>query len=565
MQPGIVTLIVGLGLDGRDAVLGDGRGRSTTGRLVPPRFDDEPEPQGVVLPGHELALQASERARAEALWGTLSQGEAGDIGQALARLVGEADAAGRAVVLAVDARSEATAALPWELLTVREEIGTVLRLVGGPSHRSGPPGRPTLAQWVVDAAEPTCRAVAQRVAERCPDVLDLEDCGEGPLCLHIVAHGVVGETAVGLALGHEGVEGPDGARRRLGDQLDHCRVLLLSVCHGGAGLRAPGDSPAARLAATRVPVVVAASQAFDSEAAGCFASELLAALGEGSAVLDAVRRARQALSVAALPTPRGRWWTPRVLVSDLAALSPSADLAALTELARQRARLDGWFGVEHLLESLVGSSCSTPLLERCRAPLERLLRVHPRVPGRPGQPRLTPRLAALLPADLPRADLPLGDEVDTLLRRLLGVPWLAEALPAPVLAQALSPLGEPGGATVEPPRVSRPPAPTGPGLWLEVQGGPEDGRLLQLSAPGQVLGRWSEEIRSDVQLGRPPGPWDPTLSRQHLRWLGGRRLEALAAVRLDGAESDLRGELRIRRDTTIRLGSATCLRVLAIR
>ena len=118
-----------------------------------------------------------------------------------------------------------------------------------------------------------------------------------------------------------------------------------------------------------------------------------------------------------------------------------------------------------------------------------------------------------------------GAETDALVVALLTVPWVAQRIDPAIRASLTPPSTDwgttPAGAGVRPPRV-------GPGLVLEVLGGPDDGREVDFGAPGEVLGRWAPETDACHTLYRGPGPADRSLSRSHLRYEGGRRVRALA-------------------------------------
>ncbi len=210
---------------------------------------------------------------------------------------------------------------------------------------------------------------------------------------------------------------------------------------------------------------------------------------------------------------------------------------ALWTRAEELGRPLGYLGVEHLLLAL----CERPggpweaWLRVARPALDRVAREQPELVGPWSGP--TPRARAL--QGLPGA--------------LLRVPWLARRLDPGLLGQ----LAEHGLHAPS----SWEELPSGPGMLLEVWGGPEDGRRLTLLHRHQHLGRWQAGNEGEgPRLYGPDMAEDSSVSRQHLQYLGPGRLLILAPTRRDGQL--LRGEVLVRPGDLLTLGERTRLEVL---
>jgi hypothetical protein len=96
---------------------------------------------------------------------------------------------------------------------------------------------------------------------------------------------------------------------------------------------------------------------------------------------------------------------------------------------------------------------------------------------------------------------------------------------------------------------------------LEVVAGPEDGRRLVLSQPGQVVGRWDPTASEDdlpTRLFLPPSAASARISRAHLVFPGPGRIQAqtrTARVRGSLTEAVVSGEA-----TTVKRGDVLLLR-----
>jgi hypothetical protein len=145
------------------------------------------------------------------------------------------------------------------------------------------------------------------------------------------------------------------------------------------------------------------------------------------------------------------------------------------------------------------------------------------------------------------------------------VPWLAALLDPALRARLLAPPEDDGRGTLPLEPVEAPPL-SAEGLALEVEAGPEDGLLLVLRAPGQVLGRWDPgqpEVR-ELRLYVDRAEADRTLSRQHLTLEGPGLLRLRGATRLQrgaGPSQPAQGVVAVEAGDLLVLGAGTRLRV----
>jgi hypothetical protein len=259
-----------------------------------------------------------------------------------------------------------------------------------------------------------------------------------------------------------------------------------------------------------------------------FPDDARAAFLEGMVLEDdplrAVEGARQAVR-----DQRGPWWMPRVVLSDRSIASRTV----LWERAAQIGRSSGYLGVEHLLMAL----CERPdgaWLRSARSALDHIARAQPVFVGPWSGP--TPRVQQL--TRLPGS--------------VLRVPWVARALP-PAMLRGAPPAA--GGHAWEQP------VPAGAGMLLEVWGGPEDGRRVTLLHRTSHLGRWTEDASAlGPRLYGPEMASDPSLSRQHLQYLGPGQLLVLAPTRING--TPVKGAVEVRPGDRLELGRGTTLEVL---
>lgn len=505
------------------------------------------------------------------------------LGERAARQRARAEARGEPMVIGLELRSDAVAELPWELLEAdpggRSAVAPaqVFRVCPGPV----PPPRQAVGvhvdAWLPEPRDPACRRAADALSEQLAgadgvsfrvlpgiagllDVPLLRDAG-GPLhVLHVlVPAGRLPEVMETLA--PVDPEAPTGAVRLLAG----VDAVVLDRC-GDAGF----DSTAApRLARAGVPVVVLGGSPPGGDTGAAFAHGLYRALAAGRPTGDAVSAGRRAVAGTGDEAAPARWWAFRSWVRHAAALEnatvpapdlpplwprPSAASARVLREAWRVAPYHGGLGVEALAHGLAWAppdGWMDPALFAAAVPALRDFAASAAPMSHHGQLRASPRVIAL------GTLLPTPFSPEALLRALVSVGRVADAFGAALVARVLQ--GHSGGVT----GAARPPVRGPRSLVLEVESGPEEGRVLSLETPGQHLGRWDPAAPADpaTTLYRDM-PWDPSMSRRHLRFHGSRTLEALrpATLRRGGRTSEVVGIFEASPADRLRLGS-TWLRV----
>ncbi|HND31469.1 MAG TPA: hypothetical protein PLA94_15815, partial [Myxococcota bacterium] len=156
----------------------------------------------------------------------------------------------------------------------------------------------------------------------------------------------------------------------------------------------------------------------------------------------------------------------------------------------------GFLGVEHLAAAIVRAGRPSPLISLALPCLQLVAAML--VPTESdGRLRMSPRMDGLV------RRLREGFSLEDLVAQLLLVPWVSAILGEP-LVRRIRELVPPAMPTPDEPTE---PAPVrGGGLALEVMGGPDDGRVLLLTEPDQVLGRWDPSVGSPTTLKPGPAP-----------------------------------------------------------
>jgi len=589
-----LTLTIGTGVEGEGAALWGVGGAPATG-LLPPgmveRIAGEVEaalaaPAGLLLAASDVDSAARERAAAEALGRLVAPPGMQAIRDALVA----ARSRSEALVLAVDARSDALRRLPWELLAGlppgRSPLGVdaVVRLsTREPPAAPSPADRLDVRLWAPQADDLVVEAVVDGLRQRAEadprialvelpaDLVGTPPRPDGPALLHVVSHGLAAISGVGLA-GPGGVQAAETVTRALAPWADGCVLAIADVCEGAAASDDPADSPAWRLALAGLPVVVGPRTRWAMEASAAFREGLLAALLDGAALLPAVEAGRGRLRSLAVAHESCRWWTPLTIVATplatrITAIRPPARipgwppcdpaLAAVLHHAVDAAR--GYLGVEHLLAALAQTPDALPPALAMLQPA--LVAAAERCPPLPlsGDAAPTPRVQAMgtLLAD--------GFDALALARSLAVVPWLAAALDPAARARILAPPGDDGRGTLPLEHDLPMPAPADI-LSFEVEGGPEDGRILTLSQPGDVLGRWDpgrpDDTRGRLYVGRSDA--DRTLSRRQLVVVQGYTVQLRAGSKLSrgGAPAQaVSGQLTLQPGDRLLLGASSRLRI----
>ena len=212
--------------------------------------------------------------------------------------------------------------------------------------------------------------------------------------------------------------------------------------------------------------------------------------------------------------------------------TPAPSAADLLQAAEAQAQLDGlgYLGVEHCMRAVLAGS--GPLVTR----LKRAISERDLFPAlaRPTEPprhlKVTPRLARCA------AELEPGFTADDLVRTLLSDRLCPLHRMAQLDLSLLLPGREDGDATMSLRTWGIEEHP--PATALEVQCGPEDGRLL-IPKPGDSIGRWAPDGSAAIALFQDTAARDRLFSRLHLIWEGNGRVKALRPCRLIRGTSPL--------------------------
>ncbi|MEL6345560.1 MAG: CHAT domain-containing protein [Myxococcota bacterium] len=513
----------------------------------------------VLLPGRDSRQTAAEEAMGRQLAAALS--EDSRLAHEWARLIGVSEGREEDLVVIIDVENQQARALPWELLAssptappLESAGGAVLRLAPGRPGRPVRPGPLQTRCWIPQPDDPNVSRIARRLRAICaelnlPAPLPVDPSAvsdSGPMILHFICHGETLTDQLRL-LGAGDAEMASGtAVHLLSPLLSQTDLVVLSVCEGGADLPAEMDGLAERLIAAGARAVVSSSGKLSVSAAEAFLSGVYPALRDGASLASAIQAGRRAVRGLASPFPDARWHRLRLLIGDLQSATTSlqptseqwhpegwptpgpdaaAHLAAVYQIAE--ALGSGFIGVEHLALALAErppiaglEAIRYPLALRIAEIRDGLAQLLP-VPGRTSATRLSPRLQAIgahLPRQFNLAWLwrVVLEQAGPIIQRLSGSSGLVAVA---------------GGqtATVQT-WTNLPTRPTTPPDGFEVIGGPEDGRRV-FPAAGETIGRWAEPTRSQHCLYEDTQLTDPSLSRRHLAWLGGGRIQLLAPAR----------------------------------
>ncbi len=544
---------------------------------------------GMLVPGEDAAFGVRERQGGRAL-AELLQGPGMREIEARLGLLGAAAAVRQAPLdLLLDLRGGDLWGLPWELLELLPEgepLGgcRVARIVEGAGLVAEPGERLEVLVWSPTPADPDCARVLEALegclarAPRLRRVDAAEAPGAGRI-VHVVCHGGERGEPV-LELGRDRHLDAATLGRVLEPVIRGAALVVLDVC-GAAGAEEPAALPAWRVVSAGASACLAPRAALDVEASIAMSEALYGALSDGAPLLTSVRAGRRAVAALGLPDPSARWWsltlvTAEPAILDLAPLRPrrlglpeldrgDPEATALLERALALATPQGFLGLEHLALAMSRANDLPPLVAVAQP---HLLGIAARAAGyqptgQGGVP-LTPRLKAALDA------LPEGFDLVALLRMMASS--RPSRLDAPGLVGLLRELG-PLSSTLSgegPPRARAPAGPSlaGGGVRLEVIGGPEDGLARELGPLRPVLGRWDPlGAQPDVSvLFAGSGATDLSVSRRHLRWIGGAEVEALAATGLRRGPhlEPILGIVALRRGDLLELGHVTRLEVLDV-
>lgn len=556
---------------------------------------------GLLIPGEDSDAVQLEREAGLRLAELLTAPEMRPVADRLGQLAGRAEARGRRLQLLIDARTPLSRGLPWELLEAIPEgafvaagcrVGRLCDGAGGrPRARSH---RLEVVQWIPDPEDRVCARVATRLAEsldglRRTALLDASDGAVPPpepgafRVVHVICHGRAQLSRVTMRLDEDRAASPDSVLRWLAPALESAGLVVLDVCGAASGEVDPLDAPAFRLVRGGAAACIAPRSPFDADASADFSRALYAALVDGLGLMDAVAEGRRALAGLALAHPSFRWWNPLLVVGDGATLTERPPVEAPSALAEwprgqapaeaalaqaeELARSQGFLGVEHIAHALARWDAPPPLLalfQPALAEIGRRLVLYGLSPQ--ALPRLSPRLAELA------LKLPAGYDLEAVLRMILDVRWIQGHISPHLLAHLGDQHREVGRTTIRldgAAIAARLAEEESDALTLEVEGGPEDGRRLELKVAGAVIGRWDPDHPGAIHAPLYVGPvaTDRSASRRHVRYHGGVAIEALAPIALERRrrrEVPAGERLDVQVDDRIHLGAVTCLRVVTV-
>lgn len=552
---------------------------------------------GLLLPGEEDEDRARERQACETLLNLVDGGAAPVSGLGLERVLNEPS---ELTYLAIDARNTVFRDLPWELLERCRPDGRV-RVSRVPDRVTTPfPGGAYHIEvhlWLLDSGDQVSRRLAhhlERVISSldrvCLRPFDWESLGvsqEGVFhVLHIVGHGTQAVDQVVLQLEADRRIATESAARWLEGHLGGLGLAVLDICEGGSGQVDPLDAPATRLIAAGVPACVAPRIPYGADASAEFATALYKSLAAGDSVPEAVHRGREALLRLAIGHPSCRWWNPVLNVSHPSLCQAPPPLRRRTSPlslpvgrveaeqvlfhAMDMAPAQGFLGIEHLSLALSRSTGPSPLLSAVCSSLEALGQQVLAYGLRAGDKWFpSPRVRSLL------ATLPPDFDLEAVLNRIVAVPWVFRQLPPRVYLPVVGLSPRTDGRNDTLPLDFFSPANASGGaelrLVLEVWGGPEDGRRIQLSPEGGSLGRWDpspHESWEQEGLRSAKSTWlfqdslatDRTVSRRHLHFTSSHIVTALGPTTLEraGTVRGIQGEsVSLELGDVLRLGRLT--------
>jgi hypothetical protein len=325
------------------------------------------------------------------------------------------------------------------------------------------------------------------------------------------------------------------------------------------------------------------------DASLCFAKGLYAGLVHGMDLVDAVAEGRKALKVSQLP-----WWAALMLVADPTVVQVPPPLRRLPlpgqwpastpevdEVLDQAIELAsgyGFLGVEHLAAALIRHPRPGPLVAMALPGFQLVAALL--VPTESdGKVRLTPRMEVLV------RRLRDGFSLEELVQEIVEVPWVSQILGAGTMGRMRAVMVRSG---ISPEEDTEQQKTAGKGIYFEVTGGPDDGRVLCLTEPDQVLGRWDPSSGPPTLFpGDEKGKEDPpsfpaalvegsrlflgarvverTVSRRHLSFVAPRSIRVLGPTQLQRGETSkpIRGEVELRVGDRLLLGVGTRLLVVA--
>lgn len=546
------------------------------------------EPLGSMLhPGDDAEASKLELKAGRLLSHLLTSDTMSPIHLALESLSERVAEAGKSLSLLLDTRSDALHNLPWELLELlpqdtymASEIQVARLGLGYDPLEHVQADHLEVVIWLPDPDDPLCQKVATALDARLSmakrttvAIRDQPNLPEPPAGAFRIVHILCNSRSLRpeqLLVNGEW----------LGPELEHIGLLILDVCGAESSPTDNMQRMAWRVVEKGVRACLMPRTPFVADSAIQFSDFLYGALTEGETLLNALADGRRALSSLSMPHRSFRWWNPMLVVADGAVVEGGApiqieqvdeawnggrrEIDAVLALAEDLAQSQGFLGIEHIAKALSTWDNPSPLLRLIQPNLSEFCRdlINFGLISKP-VPTPTPRVHYLI------SKVQGDDDLDRLVREVINVPWVARRFPPHLLEHFADQDGdEETLSTVKLDRLliqQSVDLEATAGIGMEVYGGPEDGRRFSLKTPGSMLGRWDVLRPSNAGVGlyRGSGACDRTVSRRHLRFLGGAQVEILASTHLvrQGIRTPVRGQMTLCEGDLLVLGVATRIHV----
>ena len=558
----------------------------------------------IVVPGWDASRTQAEERVGQALSRVLTASP--EVAARMAYQLGVARAHHDTVVLVVDACSAALKALPWELLALNQNSpplestrqAVVVRLMGGQIWSPEPMKSQLRVLLWCPRHDPASDEVARQLEETLATLriapaisIDMLKDGLPPRLpgaadiLHVICHGRREMDHVQLVL-DDGEKDAGTASHRVASRLCELDLVVLDVCEGAQATPTDLSNIAGRMIASGAPACIAPRQKSSVEAAKTFSHSLYASLAEGRSLSAAVANGRAAVCGLAVAHPDTRWNNHLLHIGDLETVAREAiikprwapsgwptgavDAADFLEMALNIAKRSraGFVGLEHLALALEesdggGETCAYArfILSRCGDVTTSLRRgltpMAERSPDWSGTPRLKDYGINLSEGfDLEALWRLICSERHNILHEISGNTSLRRATPSTVTHETHSEFKYTPDCGDEA---------YGPPECLQVEGGPEDGRVI-IPKPGEIIGRWYPESDVAHRLYEKTTLVDFKLSRYHFEWVspGRIRLRRIARLVCEGQETDLiPGDAVLQDGDVLILTDSTRLRALS--
>lgn len=544
-----------------------------------------------------LSIERNERDLAGRLVGLFDGPGMAEIRTRMWMAKTQADHARIPLRILLDLRSEMLRLLPWELMEAADNKllpkGIQWLRVGNAAglNSSGPMLRRTQLEVIIHVADPNDKLLEGVAA-----------------CLRAALQGMRGAKELRLGTGPLPPALPGSFRvlhilcssgitqaLQLVNALVPLRsmgLVVLDVC--GLETQEIEEKAGWRLILEGSQACVAPQLPMPPDASMAFSRSLYQGLLQGLDLPGMMEDSRRTLRALASAHVAGRWWGPTLLVAESAVLSapplrrlplpglwPSAspEMEEILDQASDLANNYGFLGVEHLAAALVRVPKPGPVLGMAQPALQIVAAMLVPTEG-DGSMQISPRLGVL------SQSLPEGFGLEALLRAIALIPWVGAILGTATVNHLR------GLISHRNPRVEtdyldeKTEQQLQRGLALEVLGGPDDGRILSLSNPEQILGRWDPTLR----VGPPtllPGEHlvlanhgreadlasrlfigghvvERTVSRRHLQFLPPRSIRVFGPTQLQRGDfsQPISGDVELMKGDRLLLGVGTRLLVL---